>query len=119
MIDVLAGALDGGSLVFRTGSAPANTTDSDSGTLLATCTFDATAFGAASNGVATAAAIGSDTNVDATGTPGHFRAKASGGAVVLQGTVGTSGAEANFNSTTWIAGGTVAISSMTLTQPAS
>jgi len=118
IVDLLA-AGGAGSLQFRTGSAPTNTTDADSGTLLATCALSATAFGAASSGTATAAAIASDTNVDASGTPGHFRAKSGAGTVVLQGSVGTSGADANFNSTSWVAGGTVAISSMTVTVPAS
>lgn len=122
MVDALVDLLDAGgagALTFRTGSAPTNTTDADSGTLLATCPFSATAFGAASGGTATAAAITSDTSVDASGTPGHFRAKSGAGTVIFQGSVGTSGADANFNSVTWVSGGTVAISSMTVTQPAS
>ena len=122
MIDALVDAIDGGAsagtIEFRTGSAPANTTDADTGTLLATLTFSDPAFGAASNGVATASAITSDTNVDASGTPGYFRIKDSNGVVIAQGSVSTSGADINFDSVTWVAGGTAAISSLTMTQPA-
>lgn len=120
-VDAILALLDvggAGSLVFRTGAAPTNTTDADSGTLLATCPFSATAFGAASSGVATANSITSDTNIDATGTAAHFRAKSGAGTVIFQGTVGTSGADVNFNSVGFIAGGTCAISSFTYTKPA-
>jgi hypothetical protein len=107
-----------GSLAVRTGSAPTNTTDADSGTLLATLAFGATAFGSASSGVATANAITSDTSIDADGTAAHFRIKSGAGTVIAQGTVGTSGADINFNSVTFVTGGTAAISSLTYTQPA-
>lgn len=121
MCDALVDLLDAGgagSLTIRTGSAPTNTTDADSGTLLATLALSATAFGSASNGVATANSITSDTNVDASGTAAHFRAKSGAGTTILQGTVGTSGADINFNSVTFVAGGTAAVSSLTVTVPA-
>ena len=122
MVNAVTALIDGGSgagtILFRTGSAPTNTTDADSGTLLATCTFSDPSFGSSASGTATANAITSDTNVDNSGTPGHFRIKDSNAVVITQGTVGTSGADINFNSVTWVAGGTVAISSLTLTQPA-
>lgn len=122
MVNALTALIDGGSgagsISFRTGTAPAATTDADSGTLLATCPMSDPSFGAASSGTATANAITSDTNVDASGTAGHFRIKDSNAVTIVQGTVGTSGADIDFNSTTWVAGGTVAMSSLTITQPA-
>lgn len=114
-IDEGAGA---GTIGIRTGSAPTNTTDADSGTLLATLTFSDPAFGAASTGVATASAITSDTNVDASGTAAHFRIYDSDAEVHMQGSVGTSGSDINFNTVTFVAGGTAAISSLTITVPA-
>lgn len=121
MCDALRALVDGGSgagtLGIRTGSAPTNTTDADSGTLLATCTFSDPSFGAASSGVATASAITSDTNVDNSGTAAHFRIYDSNAVCIMQGTVGTSGSDINFNTVTFVAGGTCAISSMTLTVP--
>lgn len=104
---------------IRTGAPPANVSDPDSGTLLATLEFDNPAFGAAASGTATANAIVSDTNIDNTGTADHFRIKDenSGGNTVMQGTVGTSGADINFDSDAFVAGGTAAITSLTVTQP--
>lgn len=122
-VNAVAALLDGGSsnanICIRTGAAPTNTTDPDSGTLLATLPMSDPAFGAAAGGTATANSITSDTNIAATGTAGYFRAKDSDGVTVFQGSCGTSGADINFDSVSFIAGGTCAISSLTLTQPAS
>lgn len=108
-----------GTIQIRTGAAPTNTTDSDSGTLLATLTFSATAFGSASSGTATANSITGDSDIDATGTAAHFRVKNGAGTVIFQGTVGTSGADMNFNTTSFVENGTVNLSTMTVTAPAS
>ena len=118
VVDLIDAGTPPGTLEIRTGSAPTDTTDADSGTLLATLTFSTTAFGGASAGVATAAAITSDTNIDNSGTAAHFRVKNAAGTVIFQGTVGTSGADINFDSVTFVAGGTAAISSLTATMPA-
>lgn len=86
--------------------------------LLAELRFGATAFGAAANGVATANAITSDSSANATGTATWFRVLKSDGTTVLwDGTVGTSGADLNLNTTSIVAGAAVSISSMTYTQP--
>ncbi len=119
MVDALTALLDGGTIEIRTGAAPTNTSDADSGTLLAELTFDDPAFGAASNGVAAAGTITPDSSTPATGTAQHFRMKASGGAVVVQGTVSTSGADMNFNTTSFVSGGTCSLTSGSVTQPAS
>jgi len=109
-----------GTIEIRTGAAPTNPGDADSGTLLATLTFAATAFGGASSGVATADTIASDTNVDATNTAAHFRAKSGAGTVIFQGTVTATGngGDMTFDSVSFIAGGTAAIGSFTVTVPA-
>lgn len=84
---------------------------------LASCTFGATAFGAAVNGVATANAIGSDTDADASGTATWFRwYKSDHTTAILDGSVGTSGADLNLTTTTIGIHGTVAITSFTYTQ---
>jgi hypothetical protein len=122
MVDALVDLLDAGSgaatLAFRTGTAPASLGTAETGTLLATCTFSDPAFGSSASGTATANAITSDTNVDASGTPGYFRAKDSDGTAVFQGSVGLSASDINFDSVTWVAGGTVSVTSLTVTQPA-
>ncbi len=116
LIDAGAGA---GTLKFYTGAAPTNASDAPSGTLLGTLTFSDPAFGAASNGVATASAVTSDTSADNSGTAGYFRVLDPGGTVIFQGTCGTSDANAVFTPTDVIvAGGTIACSSFTFTVPA-
>lgn len=87
--------------------------------LLAELTLNADAFAAAANGVLTANAITSDASADATGTATWFRLLTSGGTAVCDGSVGTSGCDLNLNSTAITAGGTVAVTSLTITQPLS
>jgi len=89
------------------------------GTLLATLTFSATAFGAASSGVATAATITDDSSADATGTAAVCRVINGSAATVWEGTVGTSGEDLNLNTVSIATADVVSISSMTVTMPAS
>lgn len=107
-----------GTIKIYTGTIP---TDADTAvgaqTLLATLTFSATAFGAASNGVATAAAITSDTSADATGTAAWARIANGAGTTQMDVTVGTSGEDINFNTVSFVSGATVAITALTYTQP--
>lgn len=106
-----------GSLKVYTGAAPTHCSDAASGTLLATLPLSVTSFGASSGGTATANAITSDTSIDSSGTAGYFRFLSSAGTVILQGSVGTSGAELNFDSINFVAGGTCACSAFTVTCP--
>lgn len=89
------------------------------GTLLATLTFSDPAFGAAAAGTATASAITADASADNSGTAAVFRIADSGATTVCEGTVGTSGADINFNTVSWTAGDNISVSSMTVTMPAS
>ena len=124
-LDTMADQVDGGPaagvIEFRTGAAPTNVEDIDSGTLLATLTGSDPFFLGATDGTGQAEAaadtITSDTDIDASGTPAHFRMKTSTGTACIQGSVGTSGADINFDSTTWVAGGTAAITSLNLVLP--
>ena len=113
-IDAGAGA---GTIAIRTGAQPTNVDDADTGTLLGTLTFSDPAFGAASSGTATASAITSDTNADASGTAGHFRIKDSTPAIHSDGTCGMGSGDLSFDNNVIVAGGTIAISSFTVTQP--
>jgi hypothetical protein len=107
-----------GTIKIYTATIP---TDADTAlgaqTLLATLTFSATAFGAASNGVATASAITSDSSADATGTAAWARIANGAGTTIMDVTVGTSGEDINFNTVSFVTGATVAITSMTVTVP--
>lgn len=119
IVDLVDGGAGAGYVEIRTGAPPATPATADSGTLLGTCTMSDPAFGAASTGVATAAAITSDTNADASGDAGHFRVKDSNATVIFQGTAGNSGdtPDMTFDNKSIVAGGTIAISSMTVTVP--
>lgn len=116
--DVIGDSLDSGTIKIYTGTIP---TDADTAvgaqTLLATLTFNAAAFPAASNGVITAAAITSDTSADATGTAAWARLATSGGTTKMDVTVGTSGEDINFNTVSFVTGAEIAITSLTITQP--
>src|SRR3990172_132140 len=107
-----------GTIKLYTATIP---TDADTAlgaqTLLATLTFSATAFGAASNGVATASAITSDTSADATGTAAWARIANGAATTQMDVTVGTSGEDINFNTVAFLAAATVSITSLTYTQP--
>lgn len=112
--------LNSGKINIYSGTQPvdANTTKG-AAVLLAALTLNATAFGAAVAGVATANAITSDTNAPATGTATWFRVNTSGNTDVtntaFDGSVGTSGADLNLNTTSIVAAATVAITSFTYT----
>src|SRR5918995_1386862 len=95
-----------GSLRIYSGTAPADANAALSGnTLLAQLAMSATAFGVASAGVATAAAITQDSSADATGTATFFRILAGNGTtVVMQGSVGTATSDLILNSTAISAG---------------
>ena len=107
-----------GTIKIYQGTIP---TDADTAvggqTLLATLTFDTTAFGAASNGVATAAAITDDTSADATDTATWARIASGGGTTIMDVTVGTAGEDINFNTVSFVSGATVSITALTYTQP--
>jgi hypothetical protein len=123
-LNAITATVNNGSLRIYSGTAPANADGSLSGnTLLAQLTLGATAFGSAASGVATANAISADTSADATGTPTFFRLLASNGTtVVYQGTAGASGQELNLSNLSGgqiVAGGSVSVTSLTVTQTAS
>ena len=106
------------------GAQPATTLTAASGTLLSSgITMGATPFAAATNltgnglATATANAITSDTNAAATGTAGYFRVNTTAPVTILQGNVGTSGADMNLNTVSINSGDTVAITSFVITLP--
>lgn len=117
----IASAVDagpaGGTVKIYTGSQPATADTAESGTLLATFTLSATAFGAASGGVITLAGTPLTVAAAATGTAGWFRLEDSTGANVLDGSVGTSGNQINLNTTSITSGVNVTITSGTITMP--
>jgi hypothetical protein len=115
--DALALLLNNGYLRLYSGTKPATADTALSGnTLLAELRFGATAFGATAAGVMTANAITADSSADNSGTATWFRAlKSDGTTAVLDGTVGTSGANLNIATTTITAAQTVSCSAFTHT----
>ena len=122
--DAIVDSLDAGSgagyIQVRTGSQPATVGTAATGTLLATLTLSDPAFGSASTGVATANAITGDTSIDASGTPGWFRAFDSSNNAVIDGsvTITGGGGDMTFDSVTWVAGGAANMTGWTVTMPA-
>lgn len=104
----------GATIEIRSGTKPATPETTASGTLLATVTISGSFT--STNGVLTAADPAS-ANPVASGTAGHFRLKQSGGTAVLDGTVGTSGADLNLGSTTITTGVPVDLGVPTITVP--
>lgn len=119
MCNALVDLLDNGYLRIYDGTIPTNAdTAIGAQVLLAELRFNATAFGAASNGVATANAFTADSSANATGTASWFRAlQSDGSTVIMDGTVGTSGDDLNLNTVSIVTGAAVSISSMTVTMP--
>ena len=108
----------GGSAKLRIydGSQPAGPgTAVSTQVLLAELTCNATFAPAASGGVLTLNAITQDSSADATGTASWFRIVTSGGTAVIDGSVSTSGADMNLNSTSIVSGGSVSVTSATFT----
>ena len=85
---------------------------------VATLALSATAFGAASGGVATAAEISDDTNA-AGGEAVAHKFQNRDNVEVWRGTTGTSGSDLNLSSTSINPGDTVSVSAYTVTMPAS
>ncbi len=79
-------------LKIRSGSPPANITDADSGTVLATLALPVDWMAAASAGSKAKAGTWEDAAADAAGTAGHFRVYASDSTTQhIQGTVTATG----------------------------
>jgi hypothetical protein len=119
-----------GRINIYTGSQPASANDAATGTLLGTLTLASDSVTAgASSGAISFATITSDTSADASGTAGYGRFYRTGDTAPgssagtsdrrLDFSISTSGADVNFDSVTFVAGGTIAISSFSITLPAS
>lgn len=121
IVDLVDGGAGAGLLRIYNGAQPANPQTAHGSTLLATLTFTDPAFGASTGGVATASAIASDTNVDATATAQWARVVDSDGVdptdAVMDMDIGQGSGTLDFDNTAFVAGGTAAISSFTVTVP--
>lgn len=122
IVDLIDGGPAAGYIEIRDGTKPANPDAAATGTLLATLTCSDPAFGNATlagPSVATANAITDDTNADASGTATWFRAYDSVGTAVIDGdvTATSGGGDLELDDTAIVLGGTVSITSWTVSMP--
>lgn len=115
-ITALLNAGGAGTIEVRTGAQPTDPGTAVTGTLLVTFTLSATAFAAFVSGTGNLNSVASAVAA-ATGTAGWFRMKNNAGTGVIDGTVGTSGAELNLSTTSIVSGGTVSITGGSLSMP--
>lgn len=107
MVEVISDALNSGKIVFKAAD----------GTVLATCTFAADAFGVAVSGVITANAIQDESSAVA-GVLSKVEFQDSTGQVLIEGTAGnTVDDDVFFSKPDLAAGDIVSIASMTYTAP--
>lgn len=103
-------------LKIRTGGQPANCAAASTGTVLATMTLPSDWLAAASSGSKALSGTWQDSSADNSGVAAHFEIFDSGGTTChMRGSVGTSGADLNLDSTTITAGQSVTITSFSLT----
>ena len=100
-------------LRIYTGTAP-GIGNAATGTLLAEITCPSDWAAAASSGSKAKNGTWQDTSADAAGTPGYFRLLTSGATAKIEGTAGVSSGDLSFDTTISL-GGTVTISTFTLT----
>lgn len=111
---IINSATAGTTLNIYSGTAPSSVGTALSGnTLLVSLPCSAT-IGTESSGVLTFNSI-TQTNATATGTATFFRLLNGSSVAFMQGTVGTSGADLNLNTTSIVSGGPVNITSFTIT----
>jgi hypothetical protein len=127
-LDAITAMCNSGTLKIYSDVSDSSHVDPDvgfTGTLLATFTFNATAFtDAAATGTfpnksitATAAFAANTVSAAASATAGSFGLFNSGGTLIATGSVGTSGADINFNSVAFSSGANITLSSFTLVMP--
>src|SRR3954470_23615405 len=105
-------------LKIRTGSPPANITDADAGTVLATCSLPSDWMAAAASGSKALSGSWADASADNTGTAGHFRIYASDGTTQhIQGTVTLTagGGDMTVDNTSFASGQAFSVTTFTLT----
>lgn len=115
LLDAIETAI-GTSPILRvlTGTVPANTAASQTGTLLAAATLPSDWLAAASSNSKAKSGTWQDSSADATGTPGYFRLLDSSATTChLQGSAGVGSGDLSFD-TTISALGAVTISTFTL-----
>ena len=105
-------------LYIRTGSAPSDCSQADSGTVLATVNLPSDWMAAAASGTKAKSGTWQDSSADATGTAAHFRIKDSTGTTChMQGTVTITGGggDMTVDNTSFAVGQSFTVTAFTLT----
>lgn len=113
ILDGIDATFNSGILEIRTGASP-GAGSAATGTLLASLTLPADAFNSAASRQKTLSATITDLSADNSGTAGHFRLKNAAGTRIIDGTVGVGTGELQLSTLTFVAGGTVNITGLTL-----
>lgn len=125
IVDLIDGGSGAGKLRIYSGSQPADPDTAAAGTLLAEITLNDPAFGNAVDATGKARATADvapaieDTSANATGTATWFRAVDSDDNGIIDGEIGTSGADMTLNTTAISAGATVSVTSWVVDMPES
>lgn len=107
-------------LKIRTGAAPTNCSDADTGTVLATLNLPSDYMAAASSGSKAKSGTWQDASADAGGTAAHWRLYASDGTTChMQGTctVTGGGGDMELSTVTLVSGAPFDVTAFTLTAP--
>jgi hypothetical protein len=118
LADSLAGTFAGGTLKIYTGSQPSTANDDATGNLIATITLPNPAFSGAIIGVASKTGTWAAT-VSVSGTAGWARFANGDDSKRLDVSCGQASGDISFDNSAFLAGGTVQISTFTITQPSS
>ena len=119
VVDTVGAYFNSGVLEVRDGTQPADADDTATGSLLASITIPATAFGAASGGSASKNGTWQDGSANGTGTTTWFRLRDSGDTYRLDGSCGQGSGDLSFDDSSIVAGGVVTVTAFTLSIPAS
>ena len=105
-------------LKIRSGAAPTNITDADSGTVLATLSLPSDWMDNAASGSKSKSGTWQDTSADNTGTAAHFRLYASDGTTQhMQGSITATGGggDMTVDNTSFVTGQSFTVTAFTLT----
>lgn len=109
-----------GQMQIYTGGQPATPQTTATGTLLGTLDFASTAFTASdANASAGLNGGGISAEASASGTAGWFRVLDRDGIAIFDGSIDTSGADLNFDVVDFVSGGTITLTSLTVSTPMS
>lgn len=108
----------GAKITFYTGGVNTTPETAPAGTKLGTCAVTGSFAAASGDGVIDTSTVGSDTSADDSGTCASFwLTKSDGTTPVADGNVGTADTSIVFDNNIFVSGGTISVSSLSITFP--